>query len=535
MEYALSELSNIDMRITELPISTIKIDHRHRSHMGDMDGLVASIKSDGLLNPIAVDENRVLIAGYRRLEALKRLAWTKAPIHIVETADDFMKVWRLERDENKCREPLTAYDAGMLAERLKDFEKAEAAKRQKEARDKGRDRQKEHRNAAKNGAANKGTSGKVDGRKKRPSTRGKSGEKVAAQVGYSEATLRKIKYVNDCYLQEPKSFASLIECLKSPQANIDKIYREAKALNKRLAEDSAAKQLQQETFELKRTNPAVPREFYSVREWEEISHELALSIIEIGFDSQKATMNEQDTDSIEWARWSMNTVTGCEHNCPYCYARDIAERMLPTKFEPTFHPNRVAAPSLTKVPVAANEDESYKNIFVNSMSDLFGQWVPQLWIEATIEMARRNPQWNFLALTKFPQRAADFDFPDNWWMGTSVDAQSRVENAERAFEKIDCKTKWLSLEPLLQPLTFSRLDLFQWVVIGGASRSNNTPEWVPPLDWILQIHSQARSAKCRIYYKTNCGMLNELRVREFPWVRPREKSLPKEFRYLKGL
>jgi protein gp37 len=174
-------------------------------------------------------------------------------------------------------------------------------------------------------------------------------------------------------------------------------------------------------------------------------------------------------------------------------------------------------------------DDTNKNIFANSMSDLFGKWVPEDWIEATIKMAQRNPQWNFLVLTKFPQRAADFEFPQNWWMGTTIDTQARVDNAERAFTKIKCGTKWLSCEPLLEQLKFKHLDLFQWVVIGGASRSNRTPEWHPPFDWLASLHAQARSAGCRVYHKANCGLSDEMRVKEFPWTESKLKSLPKEF------
>ncbi len=273
---------------------------------------------------------------------------------------------------------------------------------------------------------------------------------------------------------------------------------------------------------------------YSVKEWESLSKSDRENIIEAGF-SCKVKMNDQQSDRIEWARRSLNTVTGCLHDCPYCYARDIAESKFKEKFAPTFHPSRLSAPISEPVPVEAKSDPAFRNIFANSMSDLFGQWVPKDWIEATIEMARRNPGWNFLTLTKFPQRAAEFEFPENWWMGTTVDAQARVANAEKAFAKIQCGTKWLSVEPLLEPLTFSRLDLFQWIVIGGASPSTKTPEWIPDIDWIVDLHAAARRAKLRIYYKTNCGMENGLRVREFPWSAHQRKELPRAFRYLKGL
>lgn len=278
------------------------------------------------------------------------------------------------------------------------------------------------------------------------------------------------------------------------------------------------------------TTPGV----YSVEEWSKLSAPQRARIIESGFEA-KSKMNPQTSTAIEWAQWSMNTVTGCEHDCPYCYARDIAERIYPEKFKPTFRPSHLAAPSCDTIPAEAKKDPSFRNVFANSMSDLFGQWVPEEWIEATIEMARRNSKWNFLTLTKFPQRAAKFKFPENWWMGTTVDAQARVDNAEAAFAKIECGTKWLSVEPLLQPLTFKRLDLFQWIVIGGASGSRKTPAWEPPIDWLASLHMAARAAGLRIYYKTNCGLSDAVRVREFPWAEPTPVKLPREFNYLKGM
>jgi hypothetical protein len=58
---------------------------------------------------------------------------------------------------------------------------------------------------------------------------------------------------------------------------------------------------------------------------------------------------------------------------------------------------------------------------------------------------------------------------------------------------------------------------------------------VPPLDWIVPLHSDARAAGLRIYYARNCGMDDDLRVREFPWDEPKEKCLPESLRYLKDM
>jgi protein gp37 len=125
---------------------------------------------------------------------------------------------------------------------------------------------------------------------------------------------------------------------------------------------------------------------------------------------------------------------------------------------------------------------------------------------------RDAPRWNFLFLTKFPQRMAEFAFPDNAWVGTTVDCQARVANAEKAFRKIRAVVKWLSCEPLIEPLHFADLGVFDWVVIGGASRSSQTPEWRPPRAWINDLETAAREAGCRVYEKDN--LLD--RIREYP-------------------
>jgi protein gp37 len=194
-------------------------------------------------------------------------------------------------------------------------------------------------------------------------------------------------------------------------------------------------------------------------------------------------------------------VTGCLHNCPYCYARDIATSgrfadAFPQKFAPVIRPDRLHAPRHTRIPRRADRDTSLKNVFVCSMADLFGNWVPAAWIEAVLAEVEGAPQWNFLFLTKFPQRMAEFEYPDNAWPGISVDCNARVANAERAFAKVKCKTKWLSVEPMLERLQFSMLGLFQWIVMGGASRSTLTPRWTPPLDWVTNLHGAG--ARCRI-------------------------------------
>lgn len=277
------------------------------------------------------------------------------------------------------------------------------------------------------------------------------------------------------------------------------------------------------------------KNWYTLDEYNEMPDEEWEELINIPSDK---TFNKQDNASIEWAQWSWNPVTGCKHDCPYCYARDIADRFYAQKFEPAIYPVRLWCPHNTTVPETAKAGTAFKNVFTCSMADLFGRWVPTEWIELVIDEVRKNPQWNFLFLTKFPQRFAEIGtFPKNAWMGTTVDCQDRVANAEKAFSKLTGGTKWLSVEPMLTPLNFKKLDAFDWVVMGGASKSTQTPEWVPPFNWVADLHIAARSAGCAIYQKENLfsskgGENYPERLREFPWQKSTETKLPKELTYL---
>jgi ParB/RepB/Spo0J family partition protein len=244
----------------------------------------------------------------------------------------------------------------------------------------------------------------------------------------------------------------------------------------------------------------------------------------------KAKLNKQDNDAIEWARWSWNPVTGCLHNCPYCYARDLAEKYYPQKFEPSIVPEALSAPVNAAPPKEAATDLGLKNIFTCSMADLFGNWVPKEWIEAVLGITRQAKQWNFLMLTKFPQRLAEFEFPDNVWTGTTVDCQARVAVAERAMRQVKSAVKWVSIEPMIEPITMD-FSVVQWVVIGGARASAQTPAWRPPRRWVIDATHRAMQRGCAVYHKDN---LNLERLRSYPGYDDKEPgAAPSPFHYLK--
>lgn len=227
----------------------------------------------------------------------------------------------------------------------------------------------------------------------------------------------------------------------------------------------------------------------------------------------RPTFNLSTGAGISWAMWSWNPVTGCLHGCPYCYAREIAlsartAKFYPAGFAPLFHPERLTAPLHTSVPAAHRDDPAWWRVFTGSMADNYGRWVPQDWIDQIHAAMLAAPQWQYITLTKFPDRYAGLDMPPRAWVGTSVDEQNRVRIAERAFREISgVAVKWLSLEPLLEPLQFTDLSMFDWVVIGAQSATRqpdgDVPGFAPPFEWVSRIVAQAREAGCRVHLKPN--------------------------------
>jgi protein gp37/ParB-like chromosome segregation protein Spo0J len=224
----------------------------------------------------------------------------------------------------------------------------------------------------------------------------------------------------------------------------------------------------------------------------------------------KATFNQQTDDEIGWAMHSWNPVTGCKHTCTYCYARSLALKpemkpYYPAGFTPLFHHERLDAPRNTPVPQRAQDDPAFGRVFVCSMADLFGAWVPQEWIDRVVASTVANPQWEYLYLTKFPQRYDRLQLPASGWIGASVDEQHRAEPTLAAMRKVSgVKVKWLSLEPLLEPIKFSTLEGIDWIVIGAQSENiGQNPVFAPNFEWVADLVATARRDGCKVWMKNN--------------------------------
>jgi protein gp37 len=142
------------------------------------------------------------------------------------------------------------------------------------------------------------------------------------------------------------------------------------------------------------------------------------------------------------------------------------------------------------------------------------------WIFKVFERVKLHPEWNFLFLTKFPQRLRSVcdsmsGFPVNAWVGCTVDGQARVRTAEESFKGLKAKVRWLSVEPMQERLTFKNLKVFDWVVVGGKSASgfNGTPEFQPEWEWVEHLWDQIRAARIKMYWKENL----KVKPKEVPW------------------
>ena len=460
-----------------LPIDAIKVGNRFRQDHGDLDALARSIKELGLLQPIGVDREHHLIFGHRRFLAHQRLGLETIQARIVEVPS----LIQAEHDENELRKAFTPSERVAIAEAIK----AEIGNRQGQRTDK--------------------TEPVENFPQVEPGQ--KTREVVAKAAGFgNDATFRQAKAVVE------KADPALVQAMDAGEIAISAAARLASApteiQQRAVAEPKAAAKLAKAVpgGDIK---PQAVRQYYTPEQWAAFSEDER----HYAFDVKRAEgkpLNTQNNDSIDWAAFSWNPITGCNHDCQYCYARDIANRFYgELGFKPAFHPDRLY------LPYSPPKSGSKNNrVFTCSMADLFGEWVPRDWIEAVLDVCKERPAFNFLLLTKNPKRLREFKFPGNCWVGTTTDSQRRMEVAERIFADVDAAVKWVSVEPMLEPIMPANPASFAWYVIGGASPSSGQPGFVPPFEWVARLALAAMDAGSQVFVKTN--FWQEGRPQQFP-------------------
>ncbi len=209
-----------------------------------------------------------------------------------------------------------------------------------------------------------------------------------------------------------------------------------------------------------------------------------------------------DKSAIEWTDATWNPVTGCTKispGCKNCYAERLAFRLkemgnprYKNGFRVTLHPDQLDLPLRWG---------KAKMIFVNSMSDLFHEAVPDEYIKKVFATMVKADWHIFQILTKRAERLAklapQLPWPAHVWQGVSVESQTYTKRVI-ALQKVPATVRFLSVEPLLGPIANLPLDGVHWVIVGGESGPRHRP--IKP-EWIREIRKQCRTAQVPFFFK----------------------------------
>lgn len=213
--------------------------------------------------------------------------------------------------------------------------------------------------------------------------------------------------------------------------------------------------------------------------------------------------------SIEWTEATWNPVTGCTKlsaGCKHCYAERMAARLqamgnprYANGFRITLHHDLIDLPLRWRQP---------KQIFVNSMSDLFHDDVPLSFIRSVFATMEKAHWHTFQVLTKRADRLAEFasglPWPGNIWIGVTVEHQNYAFRVNR-LKDVPARVKFLSCEPLLGPLN---LDLkgIDWLIAGGESGPSARPM---NLEWVRSLRNQCQLSGTAFFLKQLGGVVDK--------------------------
>ena len=208
---------------------------------------------------------------------------------------------------------------------------------------------------------------------------------------------------------------------------------------------------------------------------------------------------QRGNKGIEWCDATWNPITGCLHDCWYCYAQKIALRFQ-GHYQPTIHYDRLKE----KMPKKSSK------IFVGSMADMFGDWVDPVWIKWVLEIVKKNPQHTFQFLTKNPKRYSEFEFPKNCWLGLTLDKPS---GRKLFILKQQPNYTFISFEPLCDDMSDINLKGIDWVII-GAMTGMGKRNIIPKKEWIEYLIKEAEKYNIPVFIKDNVKWSKK--IQKFP-------------------
>ena len=206
--------------------------------------------------------------------------------------------------------------------------------------------------------------------------------------------------------------------------------------------------------------------------------------------------------NIEWTQITWNPSTGCNkisEGCKYCYAESWAKMQQKrgilqyvNGFEFQIAPNRLNDPLKWK---------TSKLVFVNSMSDLFHENMPNDYLLKLFEVMNATPQHTYQILTKRIENAIRisklFNWSDNIWLGVTVENTAH-KNRIDLLRQIPAKLKFVSFEPLLENIIPLNLVDINWVIVGGESGANARPI---RKKWAVAIKSECEKTNTPFFFK----------------------------------
>lgn len=207
--------------------------------------------------------------------------------------------------------------------------------------------------------------------------------------------------------------------------------------------------------------------------------------------------------SIEWTEQTWNPTVGCSKispGCAHCYAEVMARRLKAMEvrgYENGF--------KLTLLPHRLNEPLKRSNptvYFVNSMSDLFHEEIPNAYIRQVFDVIRQAPQHTFQVLTKRAERMAaffnDYEPPRNAWLGVTVEDKKHGLPRLDLLRQVPVFVRFVSVEPLLEDLGKMNLKGIHWVIVGGESGPKARPM---RQEWILNVKHQCEAQNIAFFFK----------------------------------